>query len=121
MYQHLKAARAIAGTDLYAHYVHRCIVDQTYRRTLSRGVQAHGTITAARVFDGLYFVGENAVSAWVLDAGDGLILFDAVNSAEDIQKIVEPGMRALGLDPSRLRCLIITHAHGDHFGGALPP
>lgn len=118
MYQHLKAAREIAGTDLYAHYVHRCIVDQTYRRTLSRGVQAHGAIPATRVFDQLYFVGENAVSAWVLDTGDGLILFDALNSAEDIQKIVEPGMRTLGLDPSRLRYLIITHAHGDHFGGA---
>src|SRR5690242_19154079 len=81
MYQHLKAAREIAGADLYAHYVHRCIVDQTYRRTISRGVQAHGTIPATRVFDDLYFVGENAVSAWVLDTGDGLILFDALNSA----------------------------------------
>jgi glyoxylase-like metal-dependent hydrolase (beta-lactamase superfamily II)/dienelactone hydrolase len=118
MYQHLKAAREIAGADLYAHYVHRCIVDQTYRRTISRGVQAHGTIPATRVFDDLYFVGENAVSAWVLDSGDGLILFDALNSAEDIQNIVEPGLRSLGLDPARLRYLVITHAHGDHFGGA---
>ena len=118
MYQHLKSAREIAGTDLYAHYVHRCIIDQTYRRTLSRGLQAHGAIPAARVFDDLYFVGENAVSAWALDSGDGLILFDALSSAEDIQNIVEPGLRAAGLDPSRLRYLIITHAHGDHFGGA---
>jgi metallo-beta-lactamase class B len=118
MYRHLKAAREIAGTDLYAHYVHRCIVDQTYRRTISRGVQARGTIPATRVFDDLYFVGENAVSAWVLDTGEGLILFDALSSAEDIQNIVEPGLRKLGLDPSRLRYLIITHAHGDHFGGA---
>jgi metallo-beta-lactamase class B len=118
MYEHLKAARDIAGTDLYAHYVHRCIVDQTYRRTLSRGVQAHGSIPATRVFDDLYFVGENAVSAWVLDTGDGLILFDALNSAEDIQSIIEPGLRALHLHPSQLRYLVITHAHGDHFGGA---
>ncbi len=118
MYQHLKKARAIAGTDLYAHYVHRCVVDQTYRRTISRGVQAHGALPATRVFDNLYFVGENAVSAWLLDTGDGYILFDAYYSPEDIDKILIPDMRKLGLDPTRIKYLLITHAHGDHYGGA---
>lgn len=118
MYVHMKKAREIAGTDLYAHYVHRCIVDQTYRRTLSRGVQAKGSIPATRVFDNLYFVGENAVSAWLLDTGDGYVLFDALNSPEDIKTIIEPGMRQFGLDPAKLRYLIVTHAHGDHYGGS---
>lgn len=118
MYRHLKKAREIAGWDLYAHYVHRCIIDQTYRRTLSRGVQAHGAIPAVRVFDNLYFVGENAVSAWVLDTGDGLILFDALYSAEDFKKIVEPGLSRFGLDTASIKYLVITHAHGDHYGGA---
>jgi metallo-beta-lactamase class B len=118
MYAHLKRAREIAGADLYAHYVHRCIIDQTYRRTLSRGVQARGAIPATRVFDNLYFVGENSVSAWALDTGDGIILFDALHSADDISNIVEPGLRKFGLDPANIRYLVITHAHGDHFGGA---
>jgi len=118
MYRHLKIARGIAGDDLYAHYVHRCIIDQTYRRTISRGVQAHNALPATRVFDELYFVGENAVSAWVLDTGDGLILFDALYSPEDMTKILEPGLRKLGLDPARIRYLVITHSHGDHYGGA---
>ena len=73
---------------------------------------------ATRVFDELYFVGENAVSAWVLDTGDGLILFDALYSPEDMTKTLEPGLRSLGLDPARIRYLVITHAHGDHYGGA---
>lgn len=118
MYEHLKAARAIAGDDLYAHYVHRCIMDQTYRRTISRGLQAHNALPATRVFDELYFVGENAVSAWLLDTGDGYILFDAMYQPQDIEKIIEPGMRSLGLDPAKIRYMVITHAHGDHFGGA---
>ena len=118
MYEHLTKARQIAGWDLYAHYVHRCIIDQTYRRTLSRGVQAHGEIPATRVFDNLYFVGENAVSAWVLDTGDGLVLFDALYSTEDFKKIVEPGLKRFGLDPAKIRYLVITHAHGDHYGAA---
>lgn len=118
MYRHLKAARAIAGDDLYAHYVHRCILDQTYRRTISRGLQAHNAIPGVRVFDELYFVGENAVSAWVLDTGDGLILFDALYSPDDMTGTLELSMRSLGLDPANIRYMVITHAHGDHFGGA---
>lgn len=118
MYRHLKAARAIAGDDLYAHYAHRCIIDQTYRRTISRGVQAHNALPATRVFDELYFVGENAVSSWLLDTGDGYVLFDAMYQPQDIEKIVVPGMIKLGLDPAKLKYLVITHAHGDHFGGA---
>lgn len=118
MYQHMRNAREIAGADLYAHYVHRCIIDQIYRRTLSRGIQASGVIPATRVFDQLYFVGENAVSSWLLDTGDGYVLFDAQVSPEALQNTVESGMRELGLDPADIRFLVITHAHGDHFGGA---
>jgi metallo-beta-lactamase class B len=118
MYTHLKRGRELAGADLYAHYVHRCIIDQTYRRTLSRGVQARGAIAATKVFDNLYFVGENSVSAWALDTGEGIILFDALNSADDVSNIIEPGLRKFGLDPANIRYLVITHAHGDHFGGA---
>ena len=50
MYAHFKKAQQIAGEDLYAHFVHRCIVDQTYRRTLSRGVQAPGAIEPLTLF-----------------------------------------------------------------------
>jgi len=118
MYRHLKAARELAGTDLYAHYVHRCIIDQTYRSTLSRGIQAKGAIEATRVFDNLYFVGDNSVSSWALDTGEGIILFDALNSPEDVRTTIEPGLRKFGLDPASIRFLVITHAHGDHYGGS---
>lgn len=118
MYLHMRKARELAGTDLYAHYVHRCIVDQTYRRTISRGLQARNKIEAAKVFDNLYFVGENAVSSWALDTGDGIVLFDALYGPDDISNIVEPGLRKFGLDPRNIKYLVITHGHGDHFGGA---
>lgn len=118
MYRHMKAARELAGTDLYAHYVHRCIIDQTYRRTLSRSIQAKGAIEATRVFDNLYFVGDNSVSSWALDTGEGIILFDALNSPEDVRNTIEPGLRKFGLDPANIRYLVITHAHGDHYGGS---
>jgi len=69
-------------------------------------------------FDNLYYVGLYAIGAWILDTGDGLILFDALNSEEDARGILVPSMEKLGLDPNHLKYLVISHAHFDHYGGA---
>ena len=51
-----------------------------------------------KIFDNLYYVGFYAIGAWILDTGDGLILFDALNSDRDVETVLLPGMRELGLD-----------------------
>ncbi len=71
----------------------------------------------AQVFDNLFFVGSQSVSSWLLGTEDGYILIDAMNSDEEAQSIIEAGIVSLGLDPTQIRYLLITHAHGDHFGG----
>jgi metallo-beta-lactamase class B len=63
-------------------------------------------------------VGANEVSSWALDTGAGIFLFDAMNDANQIREVVEPGLRKYGLDPRNIKYLLITHAHGDHYGGA---
>jgi hypothetical protein len=63
MYEHFKKAQQIAGLDPF--FAHRCLVDQTYRRTISRSIQATGVILPLKVFDNLHSVGQNAVSSWV--------------------------------------------------------
>jgi metallo-beta-lactamase class B len=70
-----------------------------------------------QVFDNLYFVGSAGVSAWLLGTEDGYILIDAMNSDSDAKNVIEAGILELGLDPSNIEYLLITHAHGDHFGG----
>lgn len=73
---------------------------------------------AMKVFDNLHFLGTNAVSAWLLGTeADGYILIDALNTAEEAETVILGGMRRLGLSPERIMYLVITHAHGDHFGG----
>ena len=72
---------------------------------------------ATRVFDNLYFVGNQAVSAWLLGTDDGYILIDAMNTDDEARSIIEAGIISLGLDPNAIEYLLITHAHGDHFGG----
>ncbi|MEN9683619.1 MAG: hypothetical protein RLZZ427_1370 [Pseudomonadota bacterium] len=114
---YLAQARAIAGQDLYPDFVHRCMTDQRYRQR-ANALQFNGRLGPAKVFDQLYFVGQNAVSAWALDTTDGIILFDALNSTAEAREILVPAMQAQGLDPQRIKYVIITHSHGDHYGGA---
>ena len=71
-----------------------------------------------QVFDNLYFVGADWVSAWVLRTTEGLILIDALNNAEEAKALIEDGLVKLGLDPKQIRYIVITHGHGDHYGGA---
>lgn len=71
-----------------------------------------------QAFDNLYFVGSGWVSAWVLKTSDGLILIDALNNALEARGLIEGGMRKLGLDPAQIKYIVVTHGHGDHYGGA---
>lgn len=71
-----------------------------------------------QAFDNLYYVGANWVSAWALNTSDGIILIDALNNEAEAAALIEGGMRKLGLDPAQIRFVIVTHGHGDHYGGA---
>jgi len=71
----------------------------------------------AKIFDNLYFVGSKGVSAFAIDTPEGIIVTDAM-WAYDVKKSVIDGLRTLGLDPARIRYVIVPHGHPDHYGGA---
>ncbi len=115
--EHLaQARRMLAGAELYGTYVQRCITAQAYPQFVN-DLPAESAAPAARVFDQLYFIGQNDVSSWALDTTEGVILFDALNGPEDVAETIVPGLKKLGLDPTRIRYIVLTHAHGDHYGG----
>lgn len=77
-----------------------------------------GAPPATKLFDDFFYVGLNGVGAYVVRTTEGLILIDALNSAADAQSTIVPGMESLGLNPGDLKYILISHGHGDHYGGA---
>ncbi len=71
---------------------------------------------AFQIFDNLYYVGINFVSAYLVPTNDGLILIDTTydNTADHVLD----GIRDMGFDPKDIRYILVTHWHADHFGGA---
>ena len=71
-----------------------------------------------KVFDNLYYVGTGVVSAWAIVTKGGIILLDALDDPEEAQQFIVAGLQKLGLNPADIKYVVISHAHGDHFGGA---
>jgi metallo-beta-lactamase class B len=114
---HLSRARRIAGADLFPDMVHRCIFSPVHP-VRTRNLQFDGKIVPTRIFDNLYSIGQNAVSSQALKTSDGLIIFDSLNNEDEAKNLLVPNLVALGLDPRTIKYLVITHGHGDHYGGA---
>jgi metallo-beta-lactamase class B len=77
----------------------------------------HPAIAPTKMFDQLYYIGSEHVGTFVLVTRAGIVEWDAMTNDKEASGIVEAGYRQLGLDPAKIRYIIITHAHGDHYGG----
>jgi len=119
---HVATAMKIGGTDLAAEAKAFCTPTGPQREALARQAaglppipdQAMGPI---KLFDNLYYVGFNDVGAWVVPTSAGIIMFDALNSTDDITTVVEPGLKKAGLDPAQIKMVLLGHGHNDHTGG----
>jgi metallo-beta-lactamase class B len=126
----VRAAKAAAGFEFQGTLVRTCLLP------VSRSEAATGDIPPpyvtdpgkappretwyadpAKVFDNLYFVGGKVHSAWALTTRDGIILLDTLYPYNS-EELIVGGMKKLGLDPKDIKYLLVTHAHGDHIGGA---
>lgn len=115
--RHLGVAQRIAGADLESAFNWRCLTSPLDRE-LVMGVQHDGLVPATKVFDNLYSIGQNAVGAWAIKTSAGIILIDALNNVAEARDILVPNLVKLGLDPAQIKYVIVTHGHGDHWGGA---
>lgn len=61
----------------------------------------------------LYFVGTAQNSVHLIDTGSGLIIID-VPPTEFLPYVVDNIWR-IGFDPKKIKLILISHAHGDHY------
>ncbi len=111
---HLKAALELAAQE--NSWRHPGLVSCYW----SEGVSAQDVNKdpgGQKIFDNLYFVGSSKISIYAIDTSEGIILIDSMNNVAEVDKYILPNMKAVGLDPSRLKILILSHGHADHFGG----
>jgi metallo-beta-lactamase class B len=107
---HIAAATKAAGLDLWG-ILQLCL-------PAGFDVPADNRAPPAKVFDNLYFLGMKSVTAWALTTSQGIILIDTLDNRAEAETLIEGGLRELRLDPAQIRQIVITHAHGDHYGGA---
>ena len=69
-----------------------------------------------QIFDNVYYVGNEAVSAYLITTSDGLVLIDTT-TALMVNRTLD-NIRQLGFDPADIEYVFITEAHEIHYGGA---
>lgn len=80
--------------------------------------QKHELQEPVRLFDDLYYTGDLYEGIWVLKTSEGLALIDSTRFEDAYERYLMPGLKKLGLENERIRCLLLTHGHFDHCGGA---
>src|ERR1700690_675057 len=63
-----------------------------------------------------YWMGTPSRSTWALTTSDGIILYDT-QGVYDAEDVIVGGLKRLGLDPAKVRYVIISHAHANEVGG----
>jgi metallo-beta-lactamase class B len=118
---HLKAAREAAKFEWVGTLSRNCVAPELGPPEIgARGAIPDRSLwyaEPAKVFDNLYFLGTKFHSSWALTTSDGIILIDTLFNYAAEPEIVD-GLKSLGLDPAKVKYVLITHGHGDHDEGA---
>jgi len=119
--QHIAAATAAAKSDLLGPLALCRTATPTPGPSFMDNYHAmlkEPPLEPMRVMDELYFLGASWSTAWAIKTSAGIIIVDAMDNADEAEHYIEGGLRKVGLDPSDIRYVVISHAHGDHYGGA---
>src|SRR5437868_6186474 len=119
---YVSTAKAAAGTEWAGTFLRLCIPPPAAAAgppAGNRATPARETWYAepAKVADNFYFIGTRIHSAWALVGNQGIIVIEALFDYAAKDEILG-GLKKLGLDSNKVKYVVLSHAHGDHDGGA---
>jgi len=111
---HIDAAKKIAGNDPFLSnpFNFYCIAGKARPQN-----NAAPALEPVQLFDNLYAFGNSETVVYGLTTSNGIILFDS-GLVDRTESEVVAGMQKLGLDPTKVKYILLGHGHADHFGGA---
>jgi metallo-beta-lactamase class B len=107
---HLEKARSLAGKQWTSAYQFFCVNPHPNSND-------DPAIEPSKIFDNVYIIGNTGTVAYAITTSEGIILLDAL-AANQVETVLLPGMRKLGLDPAQVKLIVVAHGHADHFGGS---
>jgi metallo-beta-lactamase class B len=110
---HIEAAKKLAGNDpvLMSSWNFFCTVNDINK--------PGPEIEATKVFDNLYAIPSSTIqqtTVWAIPTSDGIIMIDS--GQEGRTESILADLRKLGLDPAKVKYILLGHGHGDHYAGA---
>ena len=120
VWQTMVCGVSISILVLAAYYSHRGESDNSINAPAAPAIDNSDPILLSRpvtLFPGLHLLGGlSPAAAYVVETSAGLVLIDS-GLEPDAYRLKEQ-MNSLGLDWHRIHAILLTHAHGDHSGGA---
>jgi metallo-beta-lactamase class B len=110
--RHIDLARKAAGQEWTGAVDFICKVNPDRANRADDPV-----ITPTKLFDNVYAIGLTGTMVYAVVTSAGIVLIDS-GYADQLESVLLPGLKAVGLDPANVRYVLLGHGHGDHFGGA---
>jgi metallo-beta-lactamase class B len=112
--EHINAAKELAADDSFLANPNNFFCVAGNARAQNNNAP---DLDPVRLFDNVYAVGNSETAVYALTSSEGIVLLDAgfENKAE---AVLVPQLQKVGLDPARVKYILLGHGHADHFGGA---
>ena len=111
---HIGSAKKLAGDDPFLANPLNFFCVPGKARAQNNAAPA---LEPVKLFDNLYAFGNAETAVYAVTTSSGMILFDAGFTDRTETEVIS-GMQKLGLDPAKVKYILLGHGHADHFGGA---
>jgi len=111
---HIDSAKKVAGNDpfLANPFMFFCVAGNARAQNNNAP-----DLEPIWLFDNVYAVGNSETTVYALTTADGIVLLDA-GFENKTESVLLPQLQKLGLDPAKVKYILLGHGHADHFGGS---